>query len=114
MAEDVLGIHGVEPRGTHMVVPGSLKTLDDVSAWIYEHDGRIEAWWDAQRDHNARATASVNTCQLTMQKKIEGLGKKVDSLQKTIWLATGGTMMAGGIIGIAATLAMHFLNGRGH
>jgi hypothetical protein len=49
-----------------------------------------------------------------MQKKIEGLGNKVDSLQKTIWLATGGTMMAGGIIGIAATIAVHFMNGRSH
>jgi roadblock/LC7 domain-containing protein len=111
MAEDVLGIHGVEPRGGEMVRPGSLKTVEDCAAWIYEHDGRISAWWEAQRDHNARATATVNACQKTMQDKIGAMGDKIDKLQKTVWLATGGTMMAGGIIGIAVTVGVAFFNG---
>ena len=95
-----------------MVRPGSLKTIEDCAAWIYEHDGRIEAWWEAQRDHNARATATVNAYQSTMQAKIETMSAKIDRMQKTIWLATGGTMMAGGIFGIAATVVVAFFNGK--
>jgi len=94
-----------------MVKPGSLKTLEDVAAWVYEHDGRISAWWDAQRDHNARTSATVNACQLTMQTKIEAMGVKIDKLQKAVWVAMGGTMMAGGIIGIAITIGVAFMNG---
>jgi hypothetical protein len=102
----------------NMVKPGSLKTVEDCAAWIYEHDGRIEAWWDAQRDHNARSTTTISTCQETMQTKIKDMGEtinimgeKVDKMQKAIWIATGGTMMAGGIIGISVTIAVAFLNG---
>ena len=30
------------------------RTLDEVVLWIAEHDGRIEAWWEAQRSLNER------------------------------------------------------------
>lgn len=104
--------HGVEPKGTSMSVrPGTLKTVEDCAAWIYEHDGRIDAWWDAQRDFNARAVATTSACQIQMREKIDHINLKIDKMQKTIWLATGGTMMAGGIIGIAVTITVHFMNG---
>ena len=114
MAEDHLGIHGVEPRGHRMAVrPGSLKTIEDVAAWIYEHDGRIDAWWEAQRDHNARATATVNACQTVMRKKIEGIDNKIDDIYKVIYKAMGAATIVGGTIGICVTLAVKFLNGHG-
>ena len=31
-----------------------LESLDDVKGWIWEHDGRIDAWWDGQRRWNER------------------------------------------------------------
>jgi hypothetical protein len=111
MAEAFYDAHGVEPQGGRMVRPGSLKTLEDIAAWVYEHDGRIEAWWEAQREHNARATSVTTACQASMQLKMETMGNKIDKMQRTIWLATGGTMMAGGIIGIAVTVAVAVLNG---
>jgi hypothetical protein len=35
-----------------MVRPDRVETLEDVKAWIADHDGRIDAWWDAQHQQN--------------------------------------------------------------
>jgi hypothetical protein len=95
-----------------MVRPGSLDTIEKIAAWIYEHDARIDAWWEAQRDFNARATATTSECQKQMRLEIASINSKISKMQRTIWLATGGTIMAGSLIGMIVTVAVHFMNGR--
>lgn len=104
--------HGIEPPGGDVSVrPGQLKTIEDCAAWIYEHDGRIEAWWEAQRDYNSRATNHVNDCQNTMRKKIDSIEDKIDAMSKTIYKATGAAMLGGSLIGIGVTIGVGLLNG---
>jgi hypothetical protein len=93
------------------VRPGQLKTVEDCAAWIYEHDGRIDAWWEAQRDHNARASATVSKCQSVMRVKIDKIDEKIDDMQKTIYKAVGFATAAGGVIGVGVTIATAMLNG---
>ena len=94
-----------------MVRPGSLKTLEDVAAWIYEHEGRIEAWWEAQREHNARVTTTASDCQKTMGDKIDTINAKIDRLNRTIYMAIGAATLGGSLVGIGVTVAVAFING---
>ena len=106
------GFHGVEPMGGGVAIrPGQLKTIEDCAAWIYEHDGRIDAWWEAQRDFNARATATTSACQVQMREKIDGIELKLDEIGKVIYKAIGAATVIGGSIGIGATIAVAVLNG---
>ena len=34
--------------------PEQIESLEDVKHWIYDHDGRIDAWWEAQHEWNAK------------------------------------------------------------
>jgi hypothetical protein len=94
-----------------VVRPGELKTVEDCAAWIYEHDGRIQAWWEAQRDYNSRATSHVNECQSMMRNKIDVIERKIDAMNKAIYKATGAAMLGGSLIGIGVTIAVAVLNG---
>jgi hypothetical protein len=109
MAEN---LPGIEPMGGSVAVrPGTLKTVEDCAAWIYEHDGRISAWWEAQRDENARTSATVNECQSIMRVKIDKIDAKIDEMNKTIYKATGAATLGGALIGIGVTVAVAILNG---
>ena len=37
-----------------------LDSLDDVKLWIARHDGRIDAWWEAQHQWNKDKTKLIN------------------------------------------------------
>lgn len=34
--------------------PEKIESLEDAIHWIYDHDGRNDAWWDSQHDWNAK------------------------------------------------------------
>lgn len=86
-----------------MVHPGTLHTLEDVIAWIYAHDGRIDAWWEEQRRFNANTESSTVHCQTFMQGEIKEIRRDIQSMRKTMYIAMGGASMLGAIIGISAT-----------
>jgi tetrahydromethanopterin S-methyltransferase subunit G len=111
MEERRLEIHGVEPRGHRMLTPGSLDSIEKIAAWIYEHDGRIDAWWEAQRDYNVRATETVNECQSIMRVKIDNIEHKIDAMQKTIYKATGAATAIGALMGVVVTIVVKMMNG---
>jgi len=91
------------------VVPGTIQTVEDCAAWIYEHDGRIDAWWESQREHNARVTTSATACQSAMQGQIGTINTKIDEMQRTIYKATGAAMLGGGFIGAVVTVTVAFI-----
>ena len=35
-----------------MVRPSRVDSMDDIKTWIADHDGRIDAWWEAQHALN--------------------------------------------------------------
>ena len=47
--------------------------LEEVKLWIAEHDGRIDAWWEAQHEWNAR----MEKWSADVSKEIANLWKKV-------------------------------------
>ena len=71
-----------------MVRPERIETLHDVKMWIAEHDGRIEAWWDAQREHNRECDAQL----LSLERRFTALEKRV------VWFA-GAAAGLGAVLG---------------
>jgi hypothetical protein len=86
-----------------MAKPGTLRNLEDVIAWVYNHDGRIDAWWEEQRRFNATTEANTSHCQMFMQGEIKEIRRDIQNMRKTLYMAMGGASMLGAIIGITAT-----------
>lgn len=92
-----------------MVEPGSLDTIEKIANWIYEHDGRIDAWWEGQREHNARSTATRIECQTQMREELATINQKIDAMNRTIYKAVGFATAIGCAVGVAVTLAVAFI-----
>jgi len=56
--------------------------------WVAEHDGRIEAWWEAQREWNAK-----------METQVIGLTQRLTAVEKRMMWWAGAAAGAGGWIG---------------
>jgi hypothetical protein len=97
---------GPESEG-EQVKPGTLHNLEDVIAWIYTHDGRIDAWWAEQRRFNATTESSTSHCQTFMQGEIKEIRRDIQSMRKTMYMAMGGASMLGAVVGIAASVIMN-------
>lgn len=61
-------------------IEGRLKDLEKdhlvCSKWQAEHDGRINAWWEAQHAWNARVDSSVQALERTAWKSV-GIGATI-------------------------------------
>lgn len=68
------------------------KSLEEVSLWIAEHDGRIEAWWEAQHKWNA-----------VVEGEIASLQQTVHNLEKRVAYFAGGGAVVGAFLGAFAT-----------
>jgi len=63
-----------------------------VKTWIAEHDGRINAYWEAQHDWNARQETAIRD----LTSRLQAVEKRV------IWLsaiAAGGGGVLGNLLG---------------
>ena len=89
-----------------MAEPGSLKILEDAFAWIYAHDGRIDALWEEQHRVNKRFEDTLAAIQLTITVELKEIRRDIQAMRKTIYMAVGGATMLGAILGAAATVAM--------
>ncbi|MCP3977224.1 MAG: hypothetical protein GY720_22270 [bacterium] len=49
------------------------RRLSAIEQWQAEHDGRINAWWEAQHGYNARMDASL----AEYSRRLTGLERKV-------------------------------------
>ena len=87
-----------------MAEPGSLKTLDDAFAWIYAHDGRIDALWEEQHRINRRFEDALAAIQLTITVELKEIRRDIQGMRKTIYTAVGGATMLGAVMGVAATI----------
>ena len=85
------------PLEDEMPRPTRISDLDDVKAWIAEHDGRIDAYWSQQFRLNIKC-----------EEKHALLDRRVGSLEKRVWLmAFAGAGLGAG----AAQIAPQFFGG---
>ena len=79
--------------------PERVETLADVKTWIADHDGRIDAYWDAQHalnSDNEERFKALDTRLTSMEKRVigfsgaaAGIGALVGTLI-SVWLRLGG------------------------
>jgi len=62
--------------------------IDDVRAWIAEHDGRINAWWASQHEWNKQMNLHYA--------RIEG---RLSAVERKIIYASGFAAAAGSLLG---------------
>ena len=93
-----------------MAEPGSLKTLDDAFAWIYAHDGRIDALWEEQHRTNGRFDDAISAIQLNVAVELKEIRRDIQAMRKAIYIAIGGATMLGAILGTAATIAVGIID----
>ncbi len=72
-----------------------IDTVEEAAAWIYKHDGRIDAWWDAQHQLNKDNSERF----LALEARILSLEHRV------IW-ASGLAAGIGGLLGPLITLVV--------
>jgi len=65
-----------------------LKNDEDIKAWIYEHDARIDAWWVEQRNLNTDIT-----------KELAAMGARLSTLERKVIFWSGGAAVVGSLIG---------------
>ena len=75
--------------------PARIENLEDVQRWIAEHDGRINAWWFAQREWNDRHDTK---CQDTRD-KIGALNVRLTAIEKRIIYVAGVMSALGAAFG---------------
>ena len=79
--------------------PLKLNDLSDVIAWIQNHDATISAWWEEQRRINVAVNDGTRICQGFMQSEIKEMRRDIQGLRKTVYIAMGGAMVVGTILG---------------
>jgi hypothetical protein len=65
-----------------------INSLEDVKVWIAEHDGRIDAWWDAQHQWNTSHHESHGA-----------IHSRLASIERRIIYVSGIFAGAGGLLG---------------
>jgi hypothetical protein len=103
----------LEVEGLIAMRPGTLHTVEDVIAWIYGHEGKIDAYWKAQHNHNEKSTSATDHCQTFMHGEIKEIRNDIKAMTKTIYTAMGGASVLGGIAGIVAAAALQAMLGHG-
>jgi hypothetical protein len=76
-------------------VSDRIEDLDDVKSWIAEHDGRINAWWEAQREWNTQNDAS----HVRIGSRLDDLRQRIESLERRVVYAAGFATAIGVTIG---------------
>ena len=66
----------------------TITSLDDVKTWIAEHDGRIDAYWDAQFRLNSK-----------MEDKLAEVNVRLNAVEKRIAWIAGGAAAVGALAG---------------
>ena len=86
------------------VLMPKISDMDDIKSWIAEHDGRIGAWWEAQRrwnDENDRVHREI------VEMMHEGR-ERIRALERRVLYATGFASAAGAGV---ALFAKHLFGG---
>jgi len=71
-----------------MARPERIETLEDVVHWIYDHDGRIDAWWEAQHKWNGKA-----------EKEMRSIADRLSSVEKRVASFAGIAATLGALLG---------------
>lgn len=71
-----------------MPQPNKIESLDDVKAWIYNRNGRDDAWWDAQHSWNIK-----------VEKEMRSLGLRISTCEKKLMMIAGAASAFGGLVG---------------
>ncbi len=64
------------------------QNLEDVKAWIAEHDGRIDAYWKAQHRLNDRTEA-----------RFAAFGLRLEAVERRVLWISGAAATLGGVLG---------------
>jgi len=72
-----------------------IETTEDIINWIFEHDGRIDAYWENQHKWNSK-----------VDDNFKEYDKRMSSVEKRmIMFSTVGSMIGAGVM----TFVMHFI-----
>lgn len=71
-----------------MARPDKIETLENVQHWIYDHDARIDAWWEEQHRRNR-----------SVDDRLDGITKRLSALERRIMWFCGAASAIGGIVG---------------
>lgn len=77
------------------MLPGQIKTLEDLLAWAPFHEGQIQAYWREQWKTNAR-----------LEVEMERLGHRVRQLQNRVIFFSGAAAFAGASVPTVVFLVM--------
>jgi hypothetical protein len=81
--------------------PTRIETLDDVRQWIADNDGRMDAYWEAQRSFNKRIEGEVKARDALIELRLTAVERRV------IYLSG----LAAGVGGLIGTLVSGVLTG---
>ncbi len=75
--------------------PKRIETLNDMKVWIADHDGRIDAYWEAQHIWNKK-----------IEIEFKDFGLRISSCEKKIMYFAGAAAALGSVVGafVANTL----------
>ena len=65
-----------------------VETIDDVKAWIAEHDGRIDAWWYSQHKLNEK-----------MEDRMDCYSRRLHIVEKRMMFWAGAAGAIGAFLG---------------
>ena len=71
-----------------MARPTRIETIDDIKTWIADHDGRIDAYWEAQFKLNDK-----------IEGKFGSLYNRLEALEKRVMWFAGVAAGVGSVIG---------------
>ena len=82
-----------------MTRPDRIDDLDDVKTWIADHDGRIDAFWDAQHSWNDKQEVLYRDSQLRTEGRLEEVQRRMSAIERKVMLLAGAGSVAGALVG---------------
>ena len=94
-----------------MTRPTSIDTLDDLKAWAHDHDGRNDAYWEAQhhwndklevncKEHEVSCAQAMDKYTLMQGRKMDTMATRITSIEKKSMWVSGACAAIGSIVGV--------------
>ena len=98
-----------------MVRPTVVRTLEDVLAWLHDHDGRIDQLWKDQDELNARILRLIEGLGEEQSEEADKVAEVIDKLHKRVGKVESRGARVQGVVGgvgfvfgtVAAWLAIY-------
>jgi len=82
-----------------MARPTKLDTIDDIKMWIADHDGRIDAYWEAQFKLNDKTEGKFVTFGDNTEGKFAAYGLRLAAVERRVMWFAGVAAGIGSVVG---------------